>query len=286
MAAKRSVPWTQARASVVVPPGPETGFVNARCYAAPLADCSEDISREHYFSRSVLEAMEGGPSISGLRFQEPGTKLSVGVEALTAKVLCSRHNAALSALDNAAGHFFHAVRAVDRGLRDAETSPSTETVVVNGADLERWTLKVLAGAVHGKVVSTTALRSDFPWLRVLFGLNWPTGSGLSVVAPTAAAHAFGGLGVQLATVRSEVWAADFDISNVSLRLTLGRPKSDPRLFPRPAGLIFRRADLPGATKTITFAWPRRPRWDYVEFIRVGEYDGDRPQDRHLVDRTS
>ena len=88
------------------PPGIKTGLSHTGCYLRDVCDCSEQISREHYISRSVLDQLGEIIRVSGAPWLRPDETLSTTIENLTAKILCKRHNEALSPLDAEAGHFF------------------------------------------------------------------------------------------------------------------------------------------------------------------------------------
>lgn len=257
---------------------PRGDHENRRCYARELRDCSAEISREHYISKSVLLAIGEIPEIAGLKFQKDNTLQSFGVGAMTAKVLCKHHNEALSPLDAEGARFFKALREVDQDLRDG-TSPTTTEITVDGAKLERWMLKLLAGLVYGGLVTSTALRREAPWVRVLFGLeDWPAGWGFYLVVPDGQIHAFGGLEVSTRDVNDELWAAEIGVAGFAFYLALGTPEGQPSLRHRPSEIIMRCTDH-GTCKRLAFEWPTGAETGYVEFSRVGQYDGPRPQDR-------
>jgi hypothetical protein len=267
-------------ASSTAPPAPTTGYVHEHCYAAALHDCSSRITREHYVSRVLLNLMGGTVDVAGLSFQQPGTIRGLGEKSLTAKVLCERHNRALAALDSEAGRLFDALRGFDQGLRDGQT-PVSEERVVNGADVERWFLKVLAGLARGGLLSSAQLRPESGWLEILFGGPWPTGWGLYLLTdPTTRAHAFDGVEINTLTHEDAVWGAVVDVAGFSFQLALGRPGNSDQLLWRPAGLELRRPGAEG-TKRLTFGWPQQPGAGYVSFTRGGQYDGPRPQDSGL-----
>src|SRR5271163_1432409 len=95
-------------AAVTCPAAPKTGIRNDACYAAALADCSADISREHYISHGLLRllSIEGRVTVDGFSWQKADASGKVGPAALTGKMLCSRHNRALSPLDAVASRLF------------------------------------------------------------------------------------------------------------------------------------------------------------------------------------
>jgi hypothetical protein len=271
------------KASNTRPSAPPTGFSHTACYAKELSDCSTGISREHYISKGLLVEMGGKPQIAGLGFQPKDTIKRVGVEALTSRILCERHNSCLSPLDSEAAQCLRTLRAFDADLQDGRT-PSSEDVTINGADLERWMLKVLVGMTHAKVLNSSGTRPNAPVIRILFGYeHWPNGWGLYVLARREVSHAFAGVEIVTHTLGDDIWSADFDIAGFPFMLALGTPSGGGRehLY-RPAGLILSRTDQK-AQKRLIFGWPRRPHADYVRFARQGQYDGPRPQDEHLMD---
>jgi len=270
------------KASSTRPAGPSTGYSHPSCYAKELSDCSTGISKEHYISKGLLVEMGGKPQIAGFKFQTQDTLRRVGVEALTSRILCKRHNNCLSPLDTEAQRCLGALRTFDADLQDGRT-PTSDEVTINGADLECWMLKVLIGMNHAKILDSISVRRNASMIRILFGRErWPSGWGLYVLARREVSHAFAGIEILTRPVGSEIWAADFDIAGFLFMLSLGTPSGGGRehLY-RPAGLILSRTDHE-ARKRLTFGWPRRPHADYVGFARRGQYDGARPQDEGLV----
>jgi len=81
-------------------------------------------------------------------------------QALQAKVLCRRHNSALSALDVAGERLF---RWLSEGLL---LVPAFGYRTLSGCDIERWLLKVVCGA---RAAQKKAVPLE--WLRVLFGYS-------------------------------------------------------------------------------------------------------------------
>lgn len=243
-----------------------------------LRDCSPTISREHYVSRSLLEQL-AELGIAGAGWQPADEIKDVSAMSLTVKVLCERHNNSLSPLDAEAARLFRTLRDFDAGFRESVAAPTSEEVIINGADVERWMLKAVAAMALGGVVRTPALRSDTPWLEVLFGYrDWPAGWGLYVAPDAAQCHSFDGVEIITHVHDDAVWAASFDIGGVKLGVALGRP--DPPAQRRPEGIDFLRAGG-DARKRVTLTWPRGAARGYQEMTRVGQYDGPRPQDVSL-----
>jgi len=146
--------------STTRPPPPRTAHANRRCYARALNDCSEQISKEHYFSRGVLrELAAAGPTntvrMSGMGLPDGDLPPD---QVGQAKILCGRHNSVLTALDTVGARLFRALR---EGIK---TIPAFACRSFPGVDVERWLLKVTCGV-------RAASKEEVPleWLEFLFG---------------------------------------------------------------------------------------------------------------------
>lgn len=115
------------------------------CWAESMGGCNGGISREHVVSKSLFQSsaihVKGFPWCKDVFH-------TVGIESLTAKILCQSHNNNLSRLDAEAGALFDAIREFCR--RDniqSNTMPlariSRQPTLVNARVLERWFLKTL-----------------------------------------------------------------------------------------------------------------------------------------------
>lgn len=152
---------------------PITAYSNPKCYARGLNDCSQRISREHYLSRRVLELWSDNGIVvtnaTDLRDEKFSSPISTG--ALASKILCERHNHALSALDQVGGDF-------GRFIRNKPVQPKYS--VINGFDLERWMLKLFLGltvVVKNQEFNTKRWQPPLEWLHLLFGKQALTDSG-------------------------------------------------------------------------------------------------------------
>lgn len=173
-----------------VPSGPTTGQSHPACFARSLNDCSRTISREHYISKNVLGLFGNyDPTVSGLPWLPEGDQKKVPIASLTGKVLCTRHNNALSPLDPVAAKFF-------RFFTEPWLEPGTEVYLTCGYELERWLLKMLCGLVASG--NATLARQRLPrwtppaeWLHILFGSeNVEAPAGLhSIIGRYRALHA-------------------------------------------------------------------------------------------------
>lgn len=163
-----------------------TEFSNQRCYANMLNDCSEKLSDEHYLSKSILEQLSGdgwSVEVEGLAWQAKDIKKKVAVSALVSKILCEKHNQALSGLDSIAQHFF---KTITQGYVDTVqgTDTSHDISLFNGHDIERWMLKTLIGLCYsGNAPSQTGKIEDWTpdirWIEILFqGKPFPNRWGI------------------------------------------------------------------------------------------------------------
>jgi hypothetical protein len=126
-----------------------------------LNDCDAKLSKEHYLTRGVLRLLaRGGPSntvrANGLGI--PPDEFPPD-QVAQSKILCRRHNSALSALDVVGERLF---RAVNDGLKARPSGVPYHSAP--GVDVERWLLKVACGV-------RAAAKEDIPleWLQMLFG---------------------------------------------------------------------------------------------------------------------
>jgi hypothetical protein len=151
---------------IVVDPSPRPSSTSTSrsltgCYASSLGDCSERLSREHYFTEGVVRLFPNADRLTvigppgGRRGHRP-RKLSAG--QFHERILCGRHNSILSPIDDTAIWFFG-------GIAKALERPRTDEPLryVNGLAFERWLLKVTCG-----VLAAQGLPVAEQWLRVLF----------------------------------------------------------------------------------------------------------------------
>src|ERR1700720_4721583 len=114
------------------------------CWATPLGDCDDKISREHVVSRCLFEGDE--ITVQGFPWcpTEPKT---IGLSNLVAKILCKRHNSDLSSLDEAAlaafNVFRESIRMNEVRGKFRPTFWNTKRFKINGRLLERWFLNTL-----------------------------------------------------------------------------------------------------------------------------------------------
>jgi len=136
----------------LVPPVPVTGEAQSGCYMAATANCGGGLSREHYISRGLIDGPE--LRVRGLPWQCEEVAY-YSPDNLVARILCRRHNAAMSPLDAHAIRFFLALEA---GLKHAQRrSPSRKSrfFMTSGDGLELWAMKTLASLYASRIDFTT-----------------------------------------------------------------------------------------------------------------------------------
>ena len=125
-----------------IPAGPATGYARCLfCSLAVLVTVVKLSAASITFAQSVLSLFGGtGLTVSGLPWIPAGEQRRVSIESLTGKVLCTRHNQALSPLDTIAAGFF-------QFFTIQWSTHNVEVYLTRGYDLERWLLKMLCGLV-------------------------------------------------------------------------------------------------------------------------------------------
>lgn len=244
------------------PPGASTGIHHQECYMKSTANCSTKLSREHYISKSILSQFER-LQVSGFPWQAPHENIEYGVEALTSKVLCTRHNSSLSPLDTAAGHAFRQITDAMIYVTKKSLARQTEFFLVSGDALELWGIKTLLGLFTAKIASAkkVALAQNFEIdyetaCRALsgFGLNSPLGmyihhEGEKVIL---------GIGVSPLTSHREkvMGGLRVNLLGVNFDFILDRRGANPQFFEERKFFRPWILDLNGSRRTarIVFTW--------------------------------
>lgn len=265
----------------LAPPGPATGTSHPKCYLSATRNCSDDISAEHYISKSVLAELErnGTSKIAGLPWQNPRTFSVVGTGRLVSKVLCKRHNEALSPLDEEAGRLIETIGNYDRGFN--QENPRADITVLCGEELEKWMLKTTCGMVAAKQTARDGVNynSDISevWVSILSGqASWPALWGLYAAVPTGVAYHSSSFSFRPFTHpgTGRVLATEMILNGMMFYLLLGRPDS-PSAWGvyRPRTLIL---EQDAVQKFIEISWLDTRYDEYIRFSRVGKYDGPPP----------
>jgi hypothetical protein len=150
-----------------------------KCYMKELGSCVPPISGEHIISDSVCQVLmgDGEFSISGVPWLEAGEVKIIAPPQ--AKCLCTKHNSALSPLDDAAHYFFASLKSY------LEHDAGSRHTLISGHDLERWLLKTAKAAAvsknlaRGREKLSGAFARDEAILDMLDApRHWPEGAGL------------------------------------------------------------------------------------------------------------
>ena len=136
-----------------------------RCWASCLGDCSTS-SREHVISKAVLLAGGKGPLVAEGLSRIPDGQYDVG--ALVARVLCAKHNSALTDLDAHIGK-------LSSYLHELHAKPATEPFVLDGPKLERWACKTVVSFLVAGWSGGSRRGVDESLVRYVFGLAPPPG---------------------------------------------------------------------------------------------------------------
>lgn len=147
------------------------------CWADCLGNCERKQSREHVVSESLWQS--NTVVVQGFSWCADAPK-EVGIASLTYKILCRKHNSALSPVDASAGQTFDILREVARlkSVRESMTPIrwNVKRYILDGIMLERWFLKTLINiAFDGKYPigseSAVAGRPSERLVRIAYGLE-------------------------------------------------------------------------------------------------------------------
>jgi hypothetical protein len=265
----------------LVPPGLPTGFRHPKCYAAIDANCCSTLTREHFISAALLRQVElnGTAKIAGLSWQAPDTFNIVPIDGLASRVLCERHNCALSPLDACMDAFSLSIRKFDHGFRDASVTGIEESIH-SGSDIEHWMLKCLIGGVASGNLRNANLKPGCTDL-LLDRRHWPEAWGLYWRAePSSRVYHSHSLAIEtvLHPTNRVILLATFTIRGLPLALCLGKPV-DKNAFGiwRPPAIVFRG---PSQEKRLILQWDGKHATDAIFLDRAGTYDGPPPNWKH------
>jgi SEC-C motif len=134
------------------PAGQPTGYSHPGCYMKWTRNCSPTLSGEHFISETVLSILNPKSlRIAGAAWISEGETRDLPPSALKANVLCQRHNSAWSQLDQMAGKFFRALRAIYDDLERRSLSRTPMWHLFSGEELELWLLKTILGFFYARV---------------------------------------------------------------------------------------------------------------------------------------
>ncbi len=254
---------------------PRTGYANPGCYGRASNDCSEDLTLEHYISDDLLESISWDGKVvmvRGAAWLPSDTGKPVGVNSLSSRMLCGRHNRALSPLDRMAADYFRYFLEDHIDMfkflgNDFRKEFARAFIMASGPFMELWMLKALWGAIESKALTvdgrtayrfrlgvTTEQLAEILWR----GADWPPHWGMYVskhpdgdepVIPRS-------LRLRPASIGSEILGGYMQIAGWEYLLAFERPPVD-HVF-RPAGMAFQRVGFPvRCCKMVAFAWPEQ-----------------------------
>jgi hypothetical protein len=136
----------------LAPPGDQTQYSHPKCYMAATNNCSKTISREHYISAAILKQFPTF-KVSGLPFLPDGEMKELPINALASNILCTRHNTALSPIDDLASHAFRCFVEAPLFATSRRSPGRPAYYLASGAALEIWMVKTLAGVFHARIAA-------------------------------------------------------------------------------------------------------------------------------------
>ena len=156
------------------------------CWAALLGDCAGGFSREHLISNGIFD--DEVITAFGLAWCKE-RPVQIGQASAVAKILCKRHNEALSSFDSEATKLsqFLSANVLDDPLSEAQTT-------LRGVLLEKWALKTFLnlGYVGGlDPEHHTRVLPEAGLITYLFrDTEVPTGIGLYFVTGAVSNHGY------------------------------------------------------------------------------------------------
>jgi hypothetical protein len=232
--------------------GPSRTGLPVKCIASHLGDCSRGLSREHFISESVLRLVGTSVRVSGFPWQQPGQAQEIGVGSLTSKILCTRHNEALSPLDSAAKDFLAPLKAVfDQAIGEGHFAD--EDFPIQADRLELWLLKVLCGLL--------AVSRKYPvprsWTELLFETRQFTADqGLHIFGESGPASWYFNLlrVISVGGKANGIAGAKFGLGGLAFLLALGTPRfsdSNVQSIHRPETILIHKGPN---TKRFQLSW--------------------------------
>ena len=138
---------------------------------------------EPHVSRSVLgQLSEPAVAIEGVHWLSLGERKTVGINNLTANILCGHHNSALSILDTEAGLFLSKIKNIHVGLGRKSLSRKRSISIVSGDALELWILKMACGLFYSKIASHDRQQIAHDHKKLYVGIRvWIIGLEFAVI---------------------------------------------------------------------------------------------------------
>lgn len=134
------------------PPGAHSGYAHPQCYMGGTENCGQTLSHEHYISRAILDLLEG-KTLSGVPWLAPGENQQLETASLTSRILCERHNNALSPLDSAAHRTFTQMQAAFAYATQRSLHKHPRFFLIDGDAFEKWSVKTALGLYHARIAA-------------------------------------------------------------------------------------------------------------------------------------
>jgi hypothetical protein len=166
-------------------------LAHRRCYAASTNDCDEKLTLEHPLSKSILKDIGDGTTVRASNtYWQKGSPVPADLPVTTmgSRMLCSRHNTALSKLDDTALEVYRTLERFQLAQLHHPDPHGNEFNLISGERFERWILKAVWGMTAGAKTTPASLndqRERNVFMRYLFrdGLL-PRGWGLHICSLT------------------------------------------------------------------------------------------------------
>jgi hypothetical protein len=259
----------------IIPDGPNSGFSHPKCFANADNNCSDTISHEHFVSETLLHQIEKDNTvkIAGSRWQTKEKFDIIPIPVLASKILCTRHNNALSALDAAIGYFSQTLQDYDDTTHPSVTLLQNEVRLFAGEDIERWMLKCLIGATYSKNFAQRSIKAEC--LDLLYGrIEWPSSWGLHIgmITPGQVVYHSDSFLIQTLTggPNKLILMARFVLRGLPFNLVMGTPDSPKAMgIWRPSRLVF---EAQKAEKVIEISWHVPASGQILSWNRSGAYN--------------
>lgn len=263
-------------------PSKPTGYAHPKCYLSRTNGCTTKITGEHCISHNLLNKIEKQSktiNVVGLSWLPKDQLTSIGKKSLVSNVLCEQHNSDLSPLDSAIGDLVEAIGAIDAEY--LKSNPVGRNYIVDGAHIERWTLKTILGLVKSEQIKQ---RSGEPFglkakcLELLCSpiARWPLGWGLYVATPESKVYHSSSFELlpQHHPETGELLALGLKFNGIAMNFLMGKPeKSTAFGIHRPSKLIFEKGPI---KSDIAFNWNARKAGPEVIYSHAGVYSGPSP----------
>jgi len=109
-----------------------------KCWAYSTGKCEGKMSGEHLFSKGLFDGKN--VIVSGFMWQETGEEKTIGLDSITAKILCSHHNNSLSVYDTEASKLSRYIKEIEFLLQKKESTVYKKVIKKEfaGSNLEQW----------------------------------------------------------------------------------------------------------------------------------------------------